>query len=784
NKDNVKNCFRIEGGDDVITDMVRAVNMNGSNYIYQFADFQYNDMSEELKKKIKDYQDEMSSKEVQDEYYGENGIYTRLCNAYDELAYYESSMMPNTDMVTDPGKAKKQYDKIVNELTADGSFVAVSSLNNYDDNLFVGVTNNVEAYAQVFLDSRFDLEIVRDTTSYSYDKDKKIGTWKGKIRITQHTDETNVYPVDVDNAPVLEIKVNEDVLEFAKQKVYKALSKASLADIDFDVAEMDETGIRAYFNQYSLNRLQSFSDAYNSCISILATLGQTTTSEVQNELYNTYERRYEIVESVKDERQKQVDEIKQKISDIQKEQKRFQEDHDFVTHLGEHYKEFCAYRREDVYKNDNYISDGRTTSECLAKAKELIEATEKEAKKACVLQRIVSTSLNNLFALPEFEPLYDKFALYNYIRIRTEDEILKLRLIGIDFSGDSVEKIDVTFSEQIESIDGTLSDLQSIIHQAKSMATSYPSTALQAKQGADANSEIADIYDNGLNAEKTMFANNDNNEVTITQSGIICKRMDNEGFYDGKQLRITGNVMAFTDDDWKSVKMAIGERIFKDSNTLEEEVGYGIIADNIIGKLIASDKCIIGNEDNNVIITGDGIDIMNGSLCIANDDYSIEIDPNHRLGRLKNLQDETLNNMLDEIRKDFLFCIRDKNIKIDENTPIEKKNDNIIMGIDTGGNGYFKGNVDATSITAKEQYNVNSNGQEIPLISGSYTALLNRGWTVHINFHGRGIFLQNSNRININGSVEQLLKTDIYTDIFNDVGVKTINKFAPIPIVP
>ena len=44
NKDNVKNCFRIEGGDDVITDMVRAVNMNGSNYIYQFADFQYNDM--------------------------------------------------------------------------------------------------------------------------------------------------------------------------------------------------------------------------------------------------------------------------------------------------------------------------------------------------------------------------------------------------------------------------------------------------------------------------------------------------------------------------------------------------------------------------------------------------------------------------------------------------------------------------------------------------------------------------------------------------------------------
>ena len=34
----------------MITDMVRAVNMNGSNYIYQFADFQYHDMPKDLEK--------------------------------------------------------------------------------------------------------------------------------------------------------------------------------------------------------------------------------------------------------------------------------------------------------------------------------------------------------------------------------------------------------------------------------------------------------------------------------------------------------------------------------------------------------------------------------------------------------------------------------------------------------------------------------------------------------------------------------------------------------------
>lgn len=696
NKDNVKNCFRIEGGDDIITDIVRAVNMNGSNYIFQFADFQYNDMPEGLRKKITEYQNMMSSKETQDEYYGENGIYTRLCAAYDDLYYYESSMMPNTDKVTEIGTAKEQYEKLFKELN--NSTVAVSSMNNYNNNLFTGVTKNIEAYAQIFLDSRFDLEIVSETASYSYTDGAKTGTWEGKIRIKQHTDETNVYPTDISAVSNLKIIVNDDTLEFAKQKIHKALSKGSMLDIDFKVAGMDEAKMKEYFNLYSFNRLTSFYDGYNLCISILTTLGKTTTSDVRDELYDSYKKRLEIVEEIKEIRQYKIWDIEEDINVIKMEQNTFlyggtingkkYKPHDFKTYIGEDlYLEFSRYRREDTYKNDNYISDGKSTSECMEIAKKLIEAATKEAKKACVLQRTVSTSLNNLFALPEFEALYDKFALFNYIRIRTEDEILKLRLIGIEFNGESAEEIQVTFSEQIESIDGTVSDLQSIIRQAGNMATSYSSTALQAKKGSEAKLTVSDMFRHGLNAAKTMLKNNDSNEVTITSSGILCKRMDDEGSYGEKQLRITGNIMAFTEDNWQSVRMAIGETMFQNPVTDDKKPEYGIIAENIVGKLIAGDKAFIGNKENNVLITGDGIDIANGSLCIANDTYSIELDPNHRLKQLDNY---IQNGISGNIRDDFLFCIRNKKI------PINKENSDIIMGIDTSGNGYFKGRIEAS----------------------------------------------------------------------------------------
>ncbi len=628
-KDNVKNCFRVRGGDDVITDLVHAVNMNGSNYIYRFADFQYNDMSKELRDKIISYQTLMASEEVHEEYYGENGIYTRLCRAYDELSWYESSMMPDTEKLTEPGKAKAQYERVFAALNMpDGAAVAVASMENYDDRLFAGVTNNIEAYAKVFLDPRFDLEIVPSTASYEYNpkegaegKDGGTGVWQGKIRVTQHSDETNVYPLDMAAEQYLRVAVNGDEETFARQKLHKAMSEASMADIDFRVSAMSEQEMRDYFGQFALNRLQSFSDGYHACISILTTRGMASTEEQKHELYDAYLKRQKIVDEVKALRKAQTDETRARIESIKKEQNIFQYGdethvgHDFRTYLGEAlYLEFCSYRREDTYTNSNYISDGLSTSECLKKARELVEAADKELGRACVLQRTVSTSLLNLFALPEFEPLYDKFALFNYIRVGTEDEVLKLRLIGIEFNGETAGDIQVTFSEQVESVDGSMSDLQSIIKQAGNMASSYPATILQAKKGETAQNTFLDIYRNGLNAARTMLTNNDSNEVTVTQSGILCRRMDDEGFYGEKQFRVTGNIMAFTDDDWKTVTLAVGETTLYNPIAQKYEKKYGVLAPALVGELIAGKALHIGNEDGSVQITGSGIKITKGDI--------------------------------------------------------------------------------------------------------------------------------------------------------------------------
>lgn len=731
NKDNVKNCFRVEGGDDNITDMVRAVNMNGSNYINIFSNLQYDDMSDDLSRKLKQYQSDFSEQEPS--YIGENGIYPRLCKKYEELSYYKSGMMPDVEIKETT--AEEQYNKILSQLDNESPnhiAVGVSSVNNYNDNLFIGITNNIEALSQILIDYRYKVSIIENSASY----DSRKKQWKGNLQVKRTIDETDCFPKTPDDINKrITVDVNDDTLLFAKQKIEKALSKGSMLDIDFDIAEMDnDTELYDYFNQYSLNRLKSFNDGYNSCISILTTLGLATTGiesdhPVRFEIYDKYKHILDIVEDIYKNRQAQVEKINGEIVSIKKEQEDFQKKWNFKEYLGEQlYKEYCSYRREDTYKNDNYVSDGKSTAECLKITKKLIEAATEEAKKACVLQRTLSTSMNNLFALPEFEPLYEKFSLFNYIRVRTDDEILKLRIIGIQFDGDTFDKIQVTFSEQIESIDGKTDDTASIIKQAQSMSGSYPSTALQAKKGADAKNIVSDIYNIGLNAAKAMITNSDNNEVTITQSGIICKRMDDEGFYGEKQIRITGNMFVFTRNNWQSVELAVGETTFIDpENPNEQKQAYGIIAENIVGKLMVTERMYIGNKDGSVLITGNGIVIKRGTISWGNDEYGVnapKISDIDGLNEFKNKVNAALTgSATTEIGSNYIISpkigggylfIKDKRTTNNTKISVEinpngtnfsghnanyvfniTKDGNIIMGVSNNGDGYFNGEIEA-----------------------------------------------------------------------------------------
>ncbi len=99
---NVKNCFRVIGGDDLMTATVKNCNPAGSEYIYKFSEADYDDMPDELVQKLKDYAEEYKRYENGDDIVTPpirpySDITKDYYNALTEYYYYKTSMMPRTD---------------------------------------------------------------------------------------------------------------------------------------------------------------------------------------------------------------------------------------------------------------------------------------------------------------------------------------------------------------------------------------------------------------------------------------------------------------------------------------------------------------------------------------------------------------------------------------------------------------------------------------------------------------------------------------------------------------
>ena len=145
------------------------------------------------------------------------------------------------------------------------------------------------------------------------------------------------------------------------------------------------------------------------------------------------------------------------------------------------------------------------------------------------------------------------------------------------------------------------------------MATSYSSTTKQAIQGASALDKFTTMKREGLDSAEYVIKNSNSEEVLIDNNGINCKSMNDIGSYGNHQCRLTGNGLYLTDDAWESVRSAIG--LMKFNN----EWMYGIIADCIIGNFIVGKNVSVSNKNGSVSITGDGINITNGTITWSTD---------------------------------------------------------------------------------------------------------------------------------------------------------------------
>ncbi len=604
-QDEVKNYIKVSGGDEIINAAISACNPTGTQYIYAFSDRDKEDMSGELRVKLEDYFKEYDR--LTPDY---QSIMAELYDTIDRQLQLESAMMP--DIETAETNAEKELAKLT---AANMNPVAVQDVSIAS---VYTVNNAVLGMAKCIVNSTvYRIELIEDSTSFVSQ------TWKGKFRLTNYSDENDT----AENTGYVTLTINDDYACQIEQSIRKKIDRDDIYLVDIFDVKTELNVFKAELKKYCLNRLNSFESAYQSVIDIMIDnncANNTIYGDIYHDLYLPYYNKLTAIQAEIKVRASELEAVDKKLCELEKAQGEITDYLNLENFLGkELWRELCSFRREDSFENSNYISDGLNSKELIEKAQELLDKARLDAVTASTLQLSLSAAMFNLLAIPEFKKLTGMFEGGNWIRIKLDDKIYRLRLIHycIDFS--RIQNIEVEFSDVTETYNG-LNDAKSLMDSVKTMAASFSYVAHQAKQGAKGFTELDTIRNDGLNAALYNISSSINQEFVIDEHGITGRQWDDiSGGYLPEQVKFSNNCLVYTDDYWKTAKAALGRIEFYNPVLRENVSRYGLIADAVVSGILMGNDIVGGNvysgnySSDGASPAGTHIDLNSGDFSFA-----------------------------------------------------------------------------------------------------------------------------------------------------------------------
>lgn len=615
NTDAVKNVFRVETGDDNMDAAVQNSIPNGSRYIMHFSDDQLEEMPETLRNKIKSYETLYKSKQPQ---YIEIG--KKIYDLFDEILYYQDGMAP-TPTYTDTTAATE-----ARKLTS-GKIGRISVASITSRTTASQISNYVQNYAKCFIHSgKFKVTVDEKNSTPTWTCDNrdynanghtyKEGTWRGRLFIEKWGTKPDDDDYDSAYTSDLSLTVNNREDDFLAQKLAISLKNDNKdeGDITNVLAYQTVSNYKAGITKYNLTRLKSFRDSIQSCLDILIKSDQARPeAELYNSHYLKYIEKLEATDAEIRKREASISACNDKLDVQLKARNKIQTDLNFESYLGEElFKTFCVYKKEQTWSNSNYISNDLTNAEMFDRAKEAIQEATDELFKASEYQHSLTASVINLLSIPEFAPFKQGFKLSNFLRVRMDEKLYRLRLVSIGIAWSDIQHITVEFSD-IYNVSNGLSDLQDLLNRSQQMATSYDGVKSQMKKTQDVSRKVDTFIEDGLDATLSKIVNDrDNQEIVYDQHGLLAREYDTATeSYLPEQLKLLNNSICFTTDNWKTASTAIGKFIVPNPmNDYKLETHYGVIADTLASNLILSKNIGIYNSTGNMTFTEAGFQMV------------------------------------------------------------------------------------------------------------------------------------------------------------------------------
>ena len=639
--DNVFNCFKLKAGDEVVNATIANLNPNGSEYIWYFPEYLTNDMSSDLRQKLAQYNTDYNYYQNTYQFNISQSLINRYNSLIQKYSAYNHDLEGIGTLIGFPSSTAALYGIIDFELYLANSLspsVEMSNTSAYEQASLltsnslspVAITNlntashatvsgNVLSVAKTIVSPNYKVEVAEST----YDSNMHV--WQGVFVVTNYSSET-----DTSRTSSISVSISDDYERYIRQKITNTLKRNN--DTDYSVTELFNKELvvsgGSYsgdfadeLEKYSIGLLENFYNICQSCLDILVedgisnnTVWNQMPTNLYQEYYQDYYQKLQAIEKEISLRESELSLVKSLYNSILDERDYIQKILFLKTYIGESlWKEFCSYRRESTYSNDNYISDGLSNSELLKISDEFLKKARIELIKSATLQHSISSSLNNLLLMDNgFSSIVDSFEVGNWLRIKIDGKIYRLRLIRYSIDYDDLQNLDVEFSDVIECGD-SISDIKSILQKANYMSTTYQTVERQVDKNDRTTQRVNTWFEDGLDATLTRIINNAESQTMVfDEHGLLMRKYDDiSSSYQPEQLKIINSTLAVTDDNWATTKTAVGKFLYFDPVTYELKSAFGVNAEMVIGRMILGQGLGIYNTQNSLKFDENGLSITN-----------------------------------------------------------------------------------------------------------------------------------------------------------------------------
>lgn len=254
----------------------------------------------------------------------------------------------------------------------------------------------------------------------------------------------------------------------------------------------------------------------------------------------------------------------------------------------------------DLLPTDILIDEQYIANQLLEQGKEVIKTVSQPSFQFSV------DSTNFLFS-EKFLPFIKQIELGCIINIEIEEGNWAypcLLEMVIDYDNAS---LDLTFSNRFRqsSEEWTFAEL----HNEQVKTTTQVGSTLQIAAEPVLNgtiNQVREYMNNNLIAANQQIQSTVDNEITIGNFGLRGRKKDDSqaSGYDPHQLWLNNNLLCMTDDNWETVKLAIG---FINGT-------YSVNAEVIAGTILAGENLIISNTGGTFTVDGKSATMTNGSI--------------------------------------------------------------------------------------------------------------------------------------------------------------------------